>query len=163
MIDDRPLLTVKLAELPDDFSAIAAIRTAVFQVEQRVEEALEFDGKDNEAIHWLAYWGDRPVGTARVRFLDSAISSSDPQGVAKLERLAVLSEARGQGIGKQIMQTAIAFLSEKKISEIRIHAQEPVKEFYEQLGFVAEGDRFYEANIPHFKMSKRLESGSGRK
>jgi predicted GNAT family N-acyltransferase len=155
MVDDHTLPTIKLAELSDDFGAIAAIREAVFQIEQGVDEALEFDGLDDEAIHWLAYWGDRPVGTARVRFLKPSI--------AKLERLAVLSEARGQGVGKQIMLTAIAFLSEKNISEIRIHAQEPVKEFYEQLGFVSEGDRFYEANIPHFKMSKRLESGSGRK
>ncbi|MGV0027584.1 GNAT family N-acetyltransferase [Phormidesmis priestleyi] len=155
MVNDRTLLTIKLAELPDDFGAIVAIRKTVFQIEQGVETALEFDGKDDEAIHWLAYLGARPVGTARVRFLD--------QSVAKLERLAVLPKARGQGIGTQIMQTAIAFLSQKNISEIRIHAQEPVKEFYEQLGFVSEGDRFYEANIPHFKMSKRLESISGRK
>ena len=148
-------VAVKLAHLPHDFPAIAAIRVAVFQVEQGVDKALEFDGKDNEAVHFLAYLGDRPVGTARIRFLDST--------TAKLERLAVLADARGSGIGKQIMSQAIAFLREESISEIRIHAQEPVKEFYERLGFAAEGDRFYEASIPHLKMSKQLGSIGGRR
>lgn len=155
MIDDRTLITVKLAQLPDDFPAISAIRSTVFQIEQGVDAELEFDGKDEEADHFLAYFNDRPVGTARIRFLDPA--------TAKLERLAVLSEVRGQGVGKQIMNAAIAFLSEKNISEIRIHAQEPVKEFYERLGFVAEGSRFDEAGIPHLKMIKRMEATGGRK
>lgn len=148
MIDDRVHSTVKLAKLPNDFPAISAIRSTVFQREQGVDADLEFDGKDEEAFHFLAYVNDRPVGTARIRFLDAS--------TAKLERLAVLAESRKQGIGKQIMQAAIAFLGEKNVSEIRIHAQEPVKEFYEQLGFVAEGDRFDEAGIPHIKMRKRL-------
>jgi predicted GNAT family N-acyltransferase len=147
-------VTVKLAHLPDDFAAIAAIRSTVFQIEQGVDAALEFDGKDEEAIHFLAYWHDRPVGTARIRFLEESI--------AKLERLAVLAEARGQGIGQQIMDTALSFLVEKNVAIVRIHAQEPVKEFYQRLGFVAEGDRFDEAGIPHIKMSKSLGLTRGR-
>lgn len=148
MIDDRAHSTVKLAKLPNDFPAIFAIRSAVFQIEQGVDASLEFDGKDQEAVHFLAILNDRPVGTARIRFLDAS--------TAKLERLAVLAEARKQGIGRQIMHAAIAFLDEKNVSEIRIHAQEPVKEFYEQLGFVAQGDRFDEAGIPHIQMRKQL-------
>jgi predicted GNAT family N-acyltransferase len=159
MINDRSVVALKLAQLPQDLPAIVAIRVAVFQVEQGVDAALEFDGLDNGATHFLAYLNDRPVGTLRIRFLDPALEPA----TAKLERLAVLAEARGKGIGKQIMTTAIAYLCEKSILEIRIHAQEPVKEFYEQLGFVAEGTRFYEANIPHFKMSKRLEANCGRR
>lgn len=141
-------LSVKIAHLPDDWAPICAIRRAVFQQEQGVDEALEFDGRDDEAVQFLAYLDDRPVGTARIRFLS--------QSTAKLERLAVLSNARKQGVGQQIMQTALNFLDEKNISEVHIHAQEPVKEFYQALGFEVEGDRFEEAGIPHLKMSKRL-------
>ena len=141
-------LSVKIAHLPDDWTPICAIRRAVFQQEQGVDEALEFDGRDDEAVQFLAYLDDRPVGTARIRFLS--------QSTAKLERLAVLSNARKQGVGQQIMQTALNFLDEKYISEVHIHAQEPVKEFYQALGFEVEGDRFEEAGIPHLKMSKRL-------
>ncbi len=148
------LLTVKIAQLPDDWQPIRTIRVAVFQQEQGVDAALEFDGKDDEAVQFLAYLDDRPVGTARIRFLN--------RSTAKIERLAVLRDARKQGVGQQLMKAAIEFLSEKNISEIRIHAQEPVKEFYQALGFEIEGDRFQEAGIPHVKMSKRLGLISGR-
>ncbi len=147
-------LTVKIAHLPDDWEPIRMIRIAVFQQEQGVDTALEFDGKDDEAVQFLAYLDDRPVGTARLRFLN--------QSTAKIERLAVLADARKQGVGQQIMSAVIEFLSEKNISEIRIHAQELVKEFYQTLGFEVEGDRFQEAGIPHLKMSKRLGLISGR-
>ena len=141
-------LSVKIAHLPDDWPPICAIRQAVFQQEQGVAEALEFDGLDDEAVQFLAYLDDRPVGTARIRFLS--------QSTAKLERLAVSLAARKQGVGHQIMQTALKFLEDNRVAEVRIHAQEPVKEFYQALGFEVEGDRFQEAGIPHFKMSKRL-------
>ncbi len=147
-------LIVKIAQLPDDWEPIRAIRITVFQQEQGIDETLEFDGKDDEAVQFLAYLDDRPVGTARIRFLN--------QSTAKIERLAVLLDARKQGVGQQIMKAAIGFLSEKNISEIRIHAQEAVKEFYQALGFEVEGDRFQEAGIPHLKMSKRLGLISGR-
>ncbi|MCY7321180.1 MAG: GNAT family N-acetyltransferase [Phormidesmis sp. CAN_BIN36] len=141
-------LSVKIAHLPHDWAPICAIRRAVFQQEQGVDEALEFDGRDDEAVQFLAYLDDRPVGTARIRFLS--------QSTAKLERLAVMSDARKQGVGQQIMHIALKFLSEKNILEVRIHAQEPVKEFYQALGFEVEGDRFEEAGISHLKMSKRF-------
>ncbi|MCY7276951.1 MAG: GNAT family N-acetyltransferase [Phormidesmis sp. CAN_BIN44] len=147
-------LTVKIAQLPDDWEPIRTIRIAVFQQEQGIDETLEFDGKDDEAVQFLAYLDDCPVGTARIRFVN--------QSTAKIERLAVLSDARKQGVGQQIMKAAIGFLSKKDISEIRIHAQEAVKEFYQALGFEVEGDRFQEAGIPHLKMSKRLGLISGR-
>ncbi len=147
-------LTVKIAQLPDDWEPIRAIRTTVFQQEQGVDANLEFDGKDDEAVQFLAYLDDRPVGTARIRFLNPSM--------AKIERLAVSADARRQGVGQRIMKTAIEFLGENNISEIRIHAQEPVKEFYQALGFEVGGDRFQEAGIPHVEMSKRLGLISGR-
>ncbi|MDG1098199.1 MAG: GNAT family N-acetyltransferase [Bacteroidia bacterium] len=36
-----------------------------------------------------------------------------------------------------------------------LHAQEQVMNFYAKHGFVAEGERFYECEIPHFKMVKK--------
>ena len=39
--------------------------------------------------------------------------------------------------------------------EIYLHAQESVVEFYTPLGFKKIGERFFEADIPHWKMIKR--------
>ena len=142
-------LVVKRAVLPQELPAIQAIRRFVFQGEQGVEPVLDFDGQDEIAEQLIAYLEQQPVGTARIRYLNNK--------TAKIERLAVLSTARRQGIGKKIMQKALDVVAEKDIQEVLIHAQEYVKGLHEQLGFQQEGERFEEAGIPHVKMRKRLK------
>ena len=141
-------LVIKLANFSEEFPKIKAIRKVVFQEEQGVEEALEFDGKDEICEHLIAYLNEEVVGTARIRYLDDKI--------AKIERLAVLSTARGQGIGKKIMEEALLVIASKDISEVVINAQEYVKSLYQKLGFAEEGEIFAEADIPHVKMRKKL-------
>lgn len=141
---------IRLATLPQDFPQIAAIRYRVFQVEQGVDPALEFDGQDDVAQHFLAYWEQAAVGTARLRSLS-------PKTV-KLERVAVLSEFRGLGIGRRLMEYILNFLTNQGWEEVMMHAQEPVIAFYQKLGFVPEGDLFKEAGIPHRTMRKLLRS-----
>lgn len=141
-------IIIKTAELPQELPAIQAIRRLVFQVEQGVEPVLDFDGQDETAEQIIAYLDDQPVGTARIRYLDKQI--------AKIERLAVLSTARGQGIGKKIMEKAIEVVAENNIQEVVIHAQEYIKGLHQQLGFQQEGESFEEAGITHVKMRKKL-------
>ncbi|MEH1936335.1 MAG: GNAT family N-acetyltransferase [Nostoc sp.] len=141
-------LVIKIAELPKEFPAIQAIRIAVFQEEQGVDSALEFDGKDEISDHLIAYFNEEVVGTARIRYLDDK--------TAKIERLAVLSTARGKGIGKKIMENALQVIANKNILEVVIHAQEYVKDLYKKLDFVEEGEIFEEASIPHVKMRKKF-------
>ncbi|MDZ8185556.1 MAG: GNAT family N-acetyltransferase [Nostoc sp. ChiSLP02] len=142
-------LVIKVAKIPEDFPAIAAIRKSVFQDEQGVDDALEFDGNDEISDHLIAYLDDKPVGTTRIRYLDDQ--------TAKIERLAVLSRFRGQGIGKKITENALLFLASKNIREVVIHAQDYVKSLYQKLGFVEEGEIFEEVGIPHVKMRKPLQ------
>jgi predicted GNAT family N-acyltransferase len=86
------------------------------------------------------------VGTVRVRYLDHQ--------TAKIERLAVLSEFRGQGIGKRLMEEALNIAANKQINTVVIHAQDYVKSLYLKLGFLPEGELFEEAGISHVKMIK---------
>ena len=141
-------LIIKTALLPQELLAIQAIRRSVFQIGQGVEPALDFDGQDETSEQIIAYVDNQPVGTARIRYLDDK--------TAKIERLAVLSIARGQGIGKKIMETAIDVIAKKDVQEVLIHAQEYIKGLHQQLGFEQEGERFEEAAIPHVKMRKKL-------
>lgn len=61
--------TIKIVNYSDNLEAIKKIRIDVFQKEQGVDSALEFDGNDNNCIHLLAYLDTQPVGTARIRYL----------------------------------------------------------------------------------------------
>jgi predicted GNAT family N-acyltransferase len=141
-------ISLELVDYTDKISEIKPIRIQVFQVEQGVDPALEFDGLDETSEHILAYLDNQPVGTLRIRYLDNQL--------AKIERLAVLSLARGQGIGRKLTEKAIEVIEQKKISKVMIHAQEYVKGLYGKLGFEPVGGIFEEADIPHVKMIKHL-------
>lgn len=141
-------ITLDVVDYSAKISEIQAVRIQVFQVEQGVDAALEFDGLDESATHFLAYLDNQPVGTARIRYLT-------PQ-TAKIERLAVLSQARGKGIGKKLMELALGAAEHNGIEQVVINAQVYVKELYQKLGFEPVGEQFEEAGIPHVKMIKRL-------
>jgi Predicted acyltransferase len=141
-------LFIKVVEYPAELSQAHQIRYQVFQIEQGVDPSLEFDDKEEESQHLLAYLDSKPVGTARMRFLDGH--------TAKVERVAVLPEARGLGIGKKIMEKTLEILVAQHITEVQIHAQELVRDFYLKMGFEPEGAVFEEAGILHVKMRKLL-------
>jgi predicted GNAT family N-acyltransferase len=143
-------IVVKIAQLLEEFVAIEAIRKSVFQEEQGVDPALDFDSYDQVSEQLIAYLDNQCVGTARIRYLD--------EKTAKIERLAVLPTARGLGIGKKIMGKAIEVIAFQNISEVIIYSQEYVKGLYQQLGFYEVGEVFEEAGILHVKMIKHIES-----
>ncbi|HEY9858949.1 MAG TPA: GNAT family N-acetyltransferase [Candidatus Obscuribacterales bacterium] len=128
--------------------SIQAIRHLVFQVEQKVDPALDFDGLDPESQHILASVDGQPIGTTRLRYLD--------EQTVKIERLAVLSEFRGRRVGRRIMEAALEFLTQSKVKAVQLHAQFYVKHLYQKLGFTQVGDVFEEAGILHVKMKKKL-------
>lgn len=127
---------------------IHAIRQQVFQQEQGVAPEIDFDGEDSTATHVLAYCQGNPVGTARIRYLSETL--------AKVERVAVLLEHRGRGMGKALMWEAIAHLRQHEIPVVKIHAQLQAKSFYEKLGFQQKGEVFLEADLPHVEMQMQL-------
>lgn len=143
--------TLKITTYVEALTDIQAVRRAVFQVEQGVDPALDFDGLDPEAQHILVSNSEAPIGTARIRYLNEKLT--------KIERVAVLPAYRTKGIGRHIMQAAIAFLDEQEIPEIKVHAQHNAVSFYEKLGFQVYGEVFYEANILHIEMRRTYLKG----
>ena len=122
-----------------------AIRRAVFVEEQGVDEALEIDGRDDEAQHLLALHEGDPIGTLRVRRVDGG-------RVAKIERVAVLPRARGARVGQTLVEAALALSRAAGAEAARLHAQTSAQDFYARLGFVAFGPEFTEDGIPHIAM-----------
>ncbi len=134
---------IKRVTTNKELQQVIDIRTKVFVEEQLVPYELEVDGLDDRAEHLIAYINNNPIGCARIRIID---------GYAKLERLAVLKEYRGQGLGQQLTHFAIKYCKTKPVSEIRLHAQLSVAKFYENLGFKRHGKEFDEAGIRHIAM-----------
>ncbi len=125
-----------------------AIRRRVFIEEQGVPEPDELDGKDGERSHFLARdAGGRAVGSACLR---------PYRAKHKVERVAVLPELRGSGLGRDLMSAVETHARTLGQHELVLHAQAAVVPFYEKLGWANVGPIFYEAGIAHQKMEKRL-------
>ncbi|XQU09551.1 GNAT family N-acetyltransferase [Halomonas sp. LY9] len=120
--------------------AASLIRRVVFIDEQRVPQEEEWDGRDADCLHFLAMLNGKPVGTARLL----------PDG--HIGRVAVLSSARGTGIGYQLMKATIEAARAAGHTHAALSAQLHALAFYERLGFVAHGDVFMDAGIPHREM-----------
>ena len=141
-------LMIKIVETVKELRDAKWVRIRVFQREQGINIARDFDDKDPESIHIVAYLAEMPVGTARMRLLED--------GAGKIERVAVLKEFRKRGIGKQLIKYALYVLKSERIKIARLSSQKPVKNFYKQFGFSEFGDVFDDAGIRHIMMEKIL-------
>jgi predicted GNAT family N-acyltransferase len=123
------------------------LRYEVFVDEQGVPRELEVDEFDPGATHLVAIRDDRVIGTLRIL---------DHGAAAKVGRVAVRATARRDGIGSRLMKHAAAIAADRGFAEIIVHAQLAVVGFYRRLGYVAEGDQFEDAGIPHIAMRKKI-------
>jgi predicted GNAT family N-acyltransferase/gamma-glutamylcyclotransferase (GGCT)/AIG2-like uncharacterized protein YtfP len=126
-----------------DVEKAFAVRLRVFVKEQGVPPEIELDRDDKRASHFLATVRGRAVGTARVVIR---------HGGAKIGRMAVLKSYRRKGVGKTLLKRAIVNARKLGAEKIYLHAQVPVIEFYEKMGFRCVGPVFDEAGILHRKM-----------
>ena len=76
-MDRRPcaiegeLVAIKLAGRMEETLRAFAVRAACFIGELDRSFSEEFDGQDFSAVHLLAYLGEEPIGTVRIRWFQS--------------------------------------------------------------------------------------------
>nr|WP_216862502.1 GNAT family N-acetyltransferase [Polynucleobacter sp. 71A-WALBACH] len=121
-----------------------SIRKNVFIQEQGVPEEMEIDEHDLTAQHALAYMGSQCIGTARLVTL--------PGNIGRIGRMAVLPDYRRQGIGMQLLSTLLELSKSLGITQLELHAQLSAIAFYEQFGFIVQGEIYQEAGIEHRDM-----------
>lgn len=137
------------ADWTADEAGLRAVRQQVFVAEQAVPESEEWDGLDQECVHVVAETGqDGIIATGRLH----------PSG--KLGRMAVLPPWRGCGVGASILRKLLEEASGQGLDSVYLHGQVPVLGFYARFGFIAEGEEFLEAGIPHRLMRLALPRGT---
>jgi predicted GNAT family N-acyltransferase len=128
-----------------DHAALLGIRQQVFVVEQGVPESRERDGLDPGCWHVLARdENGQPIGCARLT----------PEH--KIGRMAVLGQWRGQGVGVAMLRELVARARALGWTEVALAAQVSAIGFYELEGFIAHGEVFDDAGLPHRAMSLTL-------
>ena len=131
----------------DELAAALELRERVFCEEQGVSFEADQDGRDPEATHIVAVDGGRVIGTCRLLFRG---------GVARLGRLAVEPDRRGDGVGAAILHEADRLAREAGADAISLHAQTYAKELYLRDGYQERGATFVEEGIEHVSMEKPL-------
>jgi predicted GNAT family N-acyltransferase len=142
----QPAFTVRTANWQTDCAALQSVRLPVFVVEQKVDAREEFDEVDLTCQHILASDNQgNAIGTGRI----------DNHG--KIGRMAVLPRWRKHGVGRAILEHAIALAQAQGFKRVYLHAQVSAMGFYSRADFVGFGDRFYEAGIEHQAMERLFE------
>jgi ElaA protein len=123
---------------------ILRLRVEVFVVEQRAAYP-EIDGRDIEPDALLLWACDEQgvLGTARLL--------RDPDGVARIGRVATAPRARGAGVGAALMHRALELRGE---GPTVLDAQEHLANWYGRFGFAVSGAAFVEDEIPHVPMRR---------
>ncbi len=146
----KPPFTLHDARYPEDVESLRAVREPVFVIEQHCPLDEEWDDLDPQSRHVLAIDAEgRPIGTGRLA----------PH--YRIGRMAVLAPARGSGVGAAILQHLIELARQSGVPEVTLSAQTHAIGFYERAGFVAEGEEYLDANIPHRLMRLNLSLAHG--
>jgi Predicted acyltransferase len=145
-------MIVKLADNEEKLKQAFAIRMEVFVKEQGVPadiELDEYDASPEACRHFVAYSDGKPIAAGRFKDYET--------GVAKMQRIAVLKDYRGTGVGRRLL---IAMEEEAKRAGYResvLDAQRTAEAFYAKAGYATEStEPFLDAGIWHVRMRKRL-------
>jgi ElaA protein len=132
-----------------EWHRVLALRAEVFVVEQNCAYQ-DPDSKDFQSYHFTMESGEALVAYARL--VPPGVSYPE----AAIGRVVTSPMVRGNGWGKALMEVAITqTMKQFEVNEICISAQSYLLKFYEDLGFIAEGEEYLEDDIPHWKMRRR--------
>lgn len=134
------------------FFDVLQLRVDVFVVEQQCAYP-ELDEHDRhaETRHLSGYDASGQL-MAYARILPAGLSFSE----VSLGRFVVRKDARGQGIGHQLLSEALKEIQTSWPGHaIRISAQDYLEKFYGQYGFTRVSDVYLEDGIRHVEMVKK--------
>lgn len=110
---------------------VYAVRAIVFVNDQQCPFAEEFDGNDFTATHVIAYFGDEPVATMRIRFFAEFV---------KFERVAVRKEYRKHQVAVHMVRHGMDLCAQKGYTKIYGHIEKRLMRFWKYFGFVERPD-----------------------
>lgn len=138
-------LSVKIAKGINNNSDAKLIRQNVFIYEQGFES--EFDDVDETAVHCVIYDNGFPVATGRL---------FEQNKNAHIGRVAVQKPYRKKSIGKMVVNCLEEYAKKQGYEKCELSAQMRAKEFYEKIGYTAQGDVYMDEYCPHILMTKKL-------
>lgn len=132
---------------PLEVYALLKLRQDVFILEQASLYG-DIDGKDPEALHLLV----KELKTGELAGV-LRLMADDARGRVRIGRVVIAKAARGTGLGRKLMQVAMARAGDLVPGgAIDLSAQAHLEAFYQSLGFETVSDVYIEDGIPHMDM-----------
>lgn len=130
----------------EELYSILRVRAEVFVVEQECAYQ-DIDNKDQKAMHVLGYKNNKLIAYTRI------FKPNDYFELASIGRVLVIEKERKYKYGFQLMEASIMAINMHfKENKIAVSAQEYLKKFYTNLGFIQIGKGYLEDDIPHIYM-----------
>jgi len=141
---NNPELKIVSGSWKDLATPAKMIREAVFIQEQHIAAEDEWDVEDAVAVHFIVFQQDQAIATARLLSNNS------------IGRVAVLTTARGLGVGQRLMQAVIDYARAEQRKLVKLSSQVHAIGFYQALGFEVQGEEYLDCGIPHIDMYLKL-------
>lgn len=126
---------------------VLKLRFDIFVLEQQSLYP-EIDGRDPEALHLVAQSGGEVVGALRVLGLAG-------DGPVSIGRVAVRADRRGTGLGRRMMEAALARIdADAPGRAVTLGAQIAQEGFYQGLGFARSSGEYDDGGIAHVEMTR---------
>ncbi len=136
-----------------NFDDARRVRMRVFMEEQGFENEFDDVDGDSATIHVTLYADGTLAGCART-FPDP--DHPDEPGRWVFGRLAVVPEARKQGLGAALLAESERLARAGGATELHLHAQCNVASFYERVGYEQYGPVELDEHVEHIWMKKKL-------
>lgn len=146
------------------YSKCTDLQSEVFNGEQQIPISDILQHLDDSYSFFLANKNGEAIATARFRKTNNQVTCQNHQSIVaengqgyKCERVAVLKDYRGKGIGQLQIKKLIKEVKEYRTQvegnePIYVHSMLHAWEFWKKLGFVVQGNQFEEAGYPHYHM-----------
>ncbi len=105
-------------------------------------------GKESRDIHIGAFNENMLIGVLILTVLDSE--------TLKMRQVAVDEDFRSMKTGTELVQFSEKYASLNEFNTIVLNARSVAVDFYAKLGYEKISEMFFEINIPHYKMHKKL-------
>jgi len=142
---------VRLSEVEHgspDYGRLVALRDEILRRPLGLAFSAEQLDSEREAHHVACFLGEEIVGCL--------VLTPQENGRVRMRQVAVREAVQGRGIGRALVKYAEALGRRLGCREMVLHARETAVGFYERLGYVKAGERFFEVTLPHWEMTKRL-------
>jgi ElaA protein len=126
---------------------ILKLRQDVFIIEQNCVYD-DIDNLDQISEHLLFMDGKELAGYSRI------VPAGEKYKEVSLGRIIVQKTYRGQKTGRELIAEALQILKDRGENSVRIEAQLPLLNYYEEFGFIADGASYILDGIPHIEMIK---------